>query len=603
MVIDAERARATRRSGGVALRIAVSLLCSCAGLAFTSRVADAYTIKNELTAGCHEEITTDALRVVRGELSTAPRLPASENDQALIDDLQFTPPSDVADLGGATLLIGVRDNDLKGRSSDDLAQLAAVHGNPDGQEEHCLRSLSQDEPNGSAAAVADCRAFVRSAIQAALGGLDAAGMPDPTKRTTITVHLSLRGQVDAPLPTYYVKMGQAIHAIEDSFTHTYRSADQTHITVVLNWIDKVGGGLVESRDGPAHASELDRCDDPDALRTTRRKLATLAALGVLRATLDPQSTPDQKMTAVDKVLDSYLSYTPGCTFDNRWCNAPERAYADSGCGCRVARSGGSHGAIFASGGFLLVGLARRRRRRAGATVVGCGLALAGVLGVRSAHAQSTTTTTTVPAATPGSGATTETIVKHPTTTTTTLTTPTVPEKNAPPPPTIVPVPQPGPRDPNATAWGAYASGSASLNNPAVAGSIGLRLRANKSWTFGLDGEWNPWLAFNGATVRAGALNVYGTAIVRLPLAYESFNLRSSLSLGPSYLISNLYGAPTGSIGVFAGLSFLGLEWKLSRALLLIINPLSFAVPAPQLKNVPLFYPQYRFSLGLEMYLG
>jgi hypothetical protein len=109
--------------------------------------------------------------------------------------------------------------------------------------------------------------------------------------------------------------------------------------------------------------------------------------------------------------------------------------------------------------------------------------------------------------------------------------------------------------------------------------------------------------FNGSTVHAGAGNVYGTAILRLPLAYENFNLRSTLNLGTSYLVSNLYGGPSGSVGIFAGLSFLGLECKMSRAFLLIIHPLSFAVSAPQLKNVPLFYPQYRMSLGLELYLG
>ncbi len=164
---------------------AAAAVCACLGLA--PQDASAYTIQNELTHGCHEDITTDAFRVIRRELSTAPPLPASENDQALIDDLQFTPPSDLGDLGGATLLLSVRDNDLKGRSSDDLAQLAAVHGNPDAQREHCLRSMSEDEPSGSAEAVADCRAFIRGKIQQAIGGLDAAGMPDPTNVSTVTV--------------------------------------------------------------------------------------------------------------------------------------------------------------------------------------------------------------------------------------------------------------------------------------------------------------------------------------------------------------------------------------------------------------------------------
>ncbi len=86
-------------------------------------------------------------------------------------------------------------------------------------------------------------------------------------------------------------------------------------------------------------------------------------------------------------------------------------------------------------------------------------------------------------------------------------------------------------------------------------------------------------------------------------AYENFNLRSSVSLGTSYLVSNLYGAPRGSYGIFAGVSFLGLEWKLSRSLLLIVDPLGYVVPAPQLQGVPLLYGQYRFSLGLELYLG
>jgi len=129
------------------------------------------------------------------------------------------------------------------------------------------------------------------------------------------------------------------------------------------------------------------------------------------------------------------------------------------------------------------------------------------------------------------------------------------------------------------------------------------LYLSKHWSFGLDGEWNPWLALNGTTARAGAVNVFASAMLRFPLAYENFNLRTTVSLGASYLLSNLYGAPSGSFGPYAGVSFLGVEWKLSRTFFFVINPLNIAVPVPQIKGVPLSYPQYRFTLGIEVYLG
>ncbi len=600
----------------------VGAVVCCLLLCAVPEAARAYTVKNIFSRGCHEEITTAALRTVRSELATAGPLAATADEQALIADLQFIPAGDMLDLGGATLLIAVRDNDLKGRSSEDVTQLAAVHGNPDAQQEHCLRAQDQDEPTGSASAVAACRAFIRGTILEALSGLDAAGNPDPSVRTSLGVHLSLRGHVDAPLPTYYVKMGQAIHAIEDSFTHTFRTADETQITVVLNWIDKVGGTLVESRDGPAHASELDRCDDPDALRTTRRTLAIEAASGVLRATLDPQKTPDQKMAAVDAVLDSYLSYSPGCTWANGWCDAPERRYADTGCGCHVGKSPGGSGATLSGCLAAAFALARRSRRRKLSIAAASLVATSGLLfAPGTALAQSTTsppgapgpatdpaapvtaTTTTIPAGTPGAPPTVETTTQAHGMTTTTVTTPTVADTHAPPAPTLIPVKEPGPYDPNATAWGASLTGSGAIDNPALAGALGVRLHLSKHWSFGLDGEWNPWLALNGTTAHAGAIDVFGSAMLRFPLAYENFNLRTTVSLGASYLLTNLYGAPSGSLGPYAGVSFLGVEWKLSRTFFLVINPLNIALPIPQIKGVPLSYPQYRFSLGLEVYLG
>src|ERR1022692_85489 len=391
-------------------------------LAADPKLAQAYTISSAITAGCHEKITTDALRAVRLDLATAAPLPADENDRALITDLEFVPASDMTDLGGATLLVGVRDNDLKGRDSGDLSQLALVHGDPNAQREHCLRSSHQAEPGGSATAVLDCRAFILERVGEALGGLDATSTPDLANRTSLPVYLSLRHRVDALLPTYYVRIGQAIHAIEDSFTHTYRTPDSMQITVVLDWVDEANGDLVEATDGPPHATDLDRCDDPDALRQRRRELATAAATAVLQTTLDPSQTSDQKMAAVGAILDQYLSYSPGCTFDNGWCQAPEHQYGNGPIGCSVAGAGNRTSAL---GWAVILGLltlmGRARRRRRGGASVGLTVLLIATFVPSYALAQ--------PESNPQSSDTSA-------------------DKHTAPPPVTTPVEEPGPKDPS-----------------------------------------------------------------------------------------------------------------------------------------------------------
>jgi hypothetical protein len=580
--------------------------------------AGAYTIETHFTAKCHEKVTAQALRTARGRLEMPATARATDDERALIDDLQFAPDDDMKDLAGATLLIGVRDNDLKGSSQDDLTVLSAIHGNPANQREHCLRAPDQDEPGGSAAAVADCRAFIRGRILEALDGLDAKGRPDLARRTTVGLHLSLRGHVEASLPTFYVRTGQAMHAIQDSFTHAYRTPDGMKITAVLNWVDSVNGSLKESVDGPAHATKLDVCDDPDDLRKTRRILATDASTALLVATLDPKKTRDEKMAAVDQILDTYLGYSPGCTFENGWCQAAEGQYRDSknlfGCATPGAlQPAGALGAWISIALFAFMG--RRRRRRPGALVAG-GLVIAAAFtfAVGSARAQpdaskpsappmeptATSTTTTTPAK-----AATATSVAIPATITTTSTTTTSSEPNthAPPAPTIVAVEEPGPRDPSRTAWGAYLGSSGSIDKTALAVQLGARLKVSRQWTFGLDAEWNPWITLNGYRFGSGVMNLYGTAILRFPLAYQNFNLRATVNFGASYLLMSLYGAPSGSLGLYAGLSPAGLEWKLSRTFFLVVNPLSIALPVPQMRGVPLTYPQYRFNVGLEILKG
>jgi hypothetical protein len=171
-----------------------------------------------------------------------------------------------------------------------------------------------------------------------------------------------------------------------------------------------------------------------------------------------------------------------------------------------------------------------------------------------------------------------------------------------PPPRTTPIAEPGPADRSQPAWGGFLGVAGSGTNAAVAATLGLRLRATTHWTFGLDAEWNPWLAVNGTTeARAGSFNGFGTAIFRVPLVYQRFNLRMTYSFGASHTLIDLFGVPKGTTGIYAAISPLGVEWKASRLFYLILNPLGFAAPVPQLRGIPFWYPQYRVSIGVEMY--
>jgi hypothetical protein len=533
-----------------------------------ARPAAGFTISTVVTEGCHERMTTDALRAVRAMFDTAAPIPASRNDRALIADLQFTPAPDMTDLGGATLLVGVRDNDLLGRDPTDLTQLAIVHGDPTLQQLHCLHPVHSPEPGGSVQALADCRSFIVEHVAEALTGLDATGRPDPTLLTPLRVHLAIRHRVTATLPTYYVRIGQAIHAVEDIFSHSYRTPDQSEVTAVMNWVDEVEHDLNEATDGPPHSSEMDRCDDPDDFRRTRRLLATEAATAMLQITLDPTLSPEQKSSQVAAHVDTWLAYSSGCTFANGWCGAPERDYGNVKLlSCDVGPQPASSG--FGAAALALATLAawaRGRRRRTFAVALVLVTALA-----RSARADG---------APPNAAAAAAHV----------------------PPPRTTPVPEPGPHDRSRPTFGLYLGAAGSATDPALAMQLGARLRVSLHWTFGLDAEWNPWLAVNGAnSFRAGTFNGYATAIFRMPLAYERINLRVTGSAGASLLLTDLYGVADGSTGIFAAVYPLGIEWKASRLFYVILNPLGFAAPIPQLTNIPFWFPQYRVSLGIEIY--
>lgn len=544
-------------------QFARALIAVCSASTLLAGTAHAYTIQSEATKGCHEKVTREAWQNTRAALpETTVPLPATGDDQPLIDDLPFDVPQSLRDIGSVTLLLGVRDNDVKQHGPNDLRNLSPVASDPALQPEHCLRAPDQDEPNGSRDAVQACREYIRSQLVAALDGLDTAGKPDAQHREKLSVALAIRGTTDVWVPAFFLHAGRALHALEDSFTHTFRNPDEPgKIRVVLNFVEYSEGRLDELRDGPAHASEMDVCDDPDELRTARHQLAVEAATGALTALLDPTLKRAAKERAIDRVLDDYVSYDTSarCNIDNHWCNAPELAYGTPKLGCSATPGGLMHGAGLLSAVIVAV-LAFGYRVRRGALAL---LALMGsLLLARPARADEA----------PAESVESDSSIVH------------------------APITPP---DPPGAFLGRVALG-ASYDHPAFSGGVGVRYQLAEKWMLGLDAEWNPYFAITPGKLRTGSANAYFSVIRRYQLVRASVNIRTTASVGASMLLFDLVGADKYSFGPFVGLSFLGAEWKAARGVYLTIDPTYIALPVPSVTGVPFMYVQYRFLLGLEL---
>jgi hypothetical protein len=557
-----------------------------AALLLTANSAAAFTIQSPATRGCHEEVTIDAWRRTQAALPEATAaLPSSGDDAALIRDVPFTVPEDLQEIGLVTLLLGVRQNDISDLAATGLSDLAQVNSDPSAQRAHCLRSPNEDEPLGTERALDDCHAYILEELTAAIDALGSSTVPNASVREELEVSLAIRGKVKVRVPAFHLHAAHGIHALEDSFTHTFRNPDDPlKVRVVLNFTEYAENKLDEKVDGPAHRSEMDQCDDADALRTERHALAIEAGAAALQALLEPP-TRAAKLKAVNAVITKYTSFDTDshCTFDNNWCDAPENSYKEAACACRAAGAGPrGAGASFLAGALAFAATLRRRRGSARRPVRGKArklartLLLSSLLGVLAVCASHATAQAAEPGATEPKGVSGPLDAIEGT-------------SNA---------AMPGKKD-SAGAFFARVALGASYDKPGFSGGVGLRYQLSQSFMLGFDGEWNPWLAVSPGKVRAGAINGYFSLIRRFQLRYEAVNIRTTISAGGSYLMFDLVGAPKGSFGPFLGLSFLGVEWKVARGFYLTIDPTNIAFPIPHVTGVPFGYLQYRFLVGLE----
>ncbi len=319
-----------------------------------------YTIETSATYGCHEHASLEALEAA-GYASPPPGL--EDEDRLLFSALDFDVSYVDRNVYALSLVVGARSNDVGALPGVDLARLVTLHNDPDDQASHCLRASWQDGEEGDAAAVESCRAFIRTQVDLALVTVAADGLPDPDVREPVAVNLMYQGRREVELSVFYYHMGKALHALQDSFSHCYRTEDRRGIVEVMNWIDDVAGNLDPGRDGPAHASAADDCRCGRDWGAATFDASVEASSELLALASGPGPRPVRE-AALETFLDRWVSHVPGCTRENDYCSSPDPVdlAGDPCSGCSAACGDRRPAPVWAPLVLLLALVLARRRR-------------------------------------------------------------------------------------------------------------------------------------------------------------------------------------------------------------------------------------------------
>ncbi len=153
---------------------------------------------------------------------------------------------------------------------------------------------------------------------------------------------------------------------------------------------------------------------------------------------------------------------------------------------------------------------------------------------------------------------------------------------------------------SAQQFGGLARVGGALDKGALSVSGGPLIETSENWIIGLVIDFNPWVSFGNSTIKPGSLNISVNVTRRFAVADE-FALRTGGSLGISILLFDLAGAEQWDVGPYLGISPLSAEIYLSDDTSLLLEPSDIAVPIPHLGGIPIAYPQYRWSVGMQFF--
>lgn len=323
-----------------------ALLSAVVATCVTSSASWSFTLETAFSTGCHERITLEALQRA-GWPGHATEPNASPEDIELARNLPFQAPP-LAGRWTLSLLLGVRSNDLHGYAPTDFQEFSAAQMGEDAQEEHCLRGAADDAVEGDVLATQRCLSFILNRSALALGADEEVNLAQ-TERARVALRYQ---NLELEVTRFAYRAGQALHAIQDSYTHTLREPHNDSIIHIFNYVDPaIRPDYSAARDGFGHLSKLDDCGDHTPEEQARRERAIAASAAYLAALASPATT---RLEHVEEIAASLISYQPGCNPENAWCDAAHAEAAFQSCSAT-------------SGGPLLLALALlvfRRRMRA-----------------------------------------------------------------------------------------------------------------------------------------------------------------------------------------------------------------------------------------------
>ena len=339
---------------------------------FAPGSARAFTIKSGFTQSCHEQISVEAFADFLDEpLRSEIIVPTDDTWRKLARDIEPFLGVDLTDeelFVAFSLFVGVRAPDTEGHSIANLDALRRIHANPtpEAQYRHTLRALGDDRIEGNLTAVEGAREEIRKSFNKALASLQE---PPEAQGGKAPVVLDFYGRVFVDVWEPAFRIAEAMHTVQDSFSHTIRSeADGLKsIVTVLNYIDAISTEFNSDRDGLAHSDFADQCnqDDVSEIREAARQ-ATLDLLFAFRMA----NSGDE--IALEAFLDEWFTLLPDCSPENDFCDNPnglavvEREptgpYLPEWMICSARPNAGSPAVLWPALALVLFAVRRRRQR-------------------------------------------------------------------------------------------------------------------------------------------------------------------------------------------------------------------------------------------------